>query len=730
VRIFDIGETDGMKFITMEYIDGGDLKSLIVERGKLPPVEAVDIVRQICQALDAAHSEGVVHRDLKPQNIMLDQTGRVVVMDFGIAHSKGMSGMTMTGALMGTPEYMSPEQARGEKTDLRADIFAVGIIFYEMLTGKIPFKSNTVVETMYKRTRERPVPPIELDASIPLQANQVIMKCLEPALENRYQNVKEVLHDLEVFDPEKKVGALDRIRLRASRGWRSIAVSAAVISILLIAVLAGFFLRGRATAPKPAVQHAPKTVLIADFINHTDNPIFDGTLEPVVKLALEGAGFITAYDRTQLRGLGAKPVSGRLDETTAHQIAASVGVGVVLSGSLDQQGNKFAVRMKAIQAVTATTIASVEDTASNKDQVTFVVGKLAGAVREALGDEGASRYSMETFTNTSLEVLHEYATAADALTDGRFDDAMRSYTRTVELDENFALAYQGMALAARNLRRYQDAERYIKLALVHIDRMTERERYRTRASYYLVLGNHQKCVEEYSALTSKYPSDSVAHNNLAICLSQLRDMRKALEEGRQAAAIFPKRPLYRLNNSFYALYSSEFETGEREARALLEQDPSYAKGFVALAFSQLGQGQLTGAAETYGQLEKINKTSASLAAAGLGDLALYEGRFGDAARLLDEAVKADLALKSPDEAATKFNMLAYTRLLQGQKAAAATAAEKALDNSKVVKVRFVAGWVLAAAGQTAQAKALADGLATELLDEPRSYSKLIEGEIA
>src|SRR2546421_11595523 len=123
VRIFDIGETEGMKFITMEYIDGGDLKSLIVERQKLPPLEAVDIVRQICQALDAAHSEGVVHRDLKPQNIMIDQSGRVVVMDFGIAHSKDMPGMTMTGALMGTPDYMSPEQAKAAKTDARSDIF-------------------------------------------------------------------------------------------------------------------------------------------------------------------------------------------------------------------------------------------------------------------------------------------------------------------------------------------------------------------------------------------------------------------------------------------------------------------------------------------------------------------------------------------------------------------------------------------------------------------------------
>src|SRR5439155_2558092 len=131
--------------------------------------------------------EGVVHRDLKPQNIMIDQTGRVVVMDFGIAHSKDLPGATMTGALMGTPEYMSPEQAKGEKTDVRADIFAVGIIFYEMLTGKVPFKAETAVETMYKRTHERAIPPVDVDRSVPVHANAIVMKCLETSPANRYQ---------------------------------------------------------------------------------------------------------------------------------------------------------------------------------------------------------------------------------------------------------------------------------------------------------------------------------------------------------------------------------------------------------------------------------------------------------------------------------------------------------------------------------------------------------------
>src|SRR5262249_19573430 len=291
VRIFDIGEADGVKFITMEYVDGGDLKSIIVERGKIPPEESVGIIRQICQALDAAHSEGVVHRDLKPQNIMIDQHGRVVVMDFGIAHSKELPGMTMTGALMGTPEYMSPEQAKGEKTDVRADIFAVGIIFYELLTGRVPFKANTVVETMYKRTHERATPPVDLDRTVPIQANQIVMKCLETDPANRYQSVKEILASLETFDPEQKISALDRARRTVTRRSKLMVTFAAVAFIVLLAVISGFWLRDRLRSA-PTTARAPLTILVADFNNATGEDVFNGTLESVSITAMEEAPFV------------------------------------------------------------------------------------------------------------------------------------------------------------------------------------------------------------------------------------------------------------------------------------------------------------------------------------------------------------------------------------------------------------------------------------------------------
>jgi len=151
IRIFDLGQSDGIKFITMDFVEGHDLRHLLQERGKFPPSEAAKIMLQICRALEAAHAEHVIHRDLKPQNVMLDKRGRVFVMDFGIARSAHLPGMTQTGALIGTPEYMSPEQARGETLDERSDVFSLGVIFYEILTGKPPYPSDTPLATRWKR---------------------------------------------------------------------------------------------------------------------------------------------------------------------------------------------------------------------------------------------------------------------------------------------------------------------------------------------------------------------------------------------------------------------------------------------------------------------------------------------------------------------------------------------------------------------------------------------------
>src|SRR3984957_17883523 len=196
VRIFDLGSADGRKFITMDYIPGRDLKSILVERGKLPATEVIPIFQQICLGLEAAHVEGVVHRDLKPQNIMVDDAGRVWLMDFGLARSMELAGLTRTGVLMGTPDYMSPEQARAEKVDARSDLFSLGIILFEMLTGRLPFQAETLMAKLLQRVQQRAVAVTEIDPTIPPGVSAVVTKCLEPDVSKRYQSIHEVLDDL------------------------------------------------------------------------------------------------------------------------------------------------------------------------------------------------------------------------------------------------------------------------------------------------------------------------------------------------------------------------------------------------------------------------------------------------------------------------------------------------------------------------------------------------------
>src|SRR5215470_17872372 len=192
IRIFDLGQSEGIKFITMDFVEGKDLHYLLAKNGKFPAEEAARIMIQICRALEVAHGEGVIHRDLKPQNIMLDSGGRVYVMDFGIARSAHLPGMTQTGALIGTPEYMSPEQARGEKLTGRSDLFSLGVIFYELLTATSPYPAEAPLATLWKRLEEKPKPPMEVAPEIPKGLNDIVMKLLEIEPEQRLASATEM----------------------------------------------------------------------------------------------------------------------------------------------------------------------------------------------------------------------------------------------------------------------------------------------------------------------------------------------------------------------------------------------------------------------------------------------------------------------------------------------------------------------------------------------------------
>ena len=649
VRIFDLGTHDELKFITMEYVEGHDLAT-ILEKRKFAPEEAARIVRQVCRALKAAHSENVIHRDLKPQNIMIDGNGRVCVMDFGLARSVELSGMTHTGAVIGTPAYMSPEQAKGMPIDARSDIYAVGIILYGMLTGTLPFQAETMIASLLKRTQELPLSPNYLDPSIPKDLSDIVMKCLaiEPA--DRYPRTSDVIADLDAYLEGKHLPAMTAQSVivmppPTPPARRSRLVWAAVALLVALVVTGGVYMSRRWTGSRSVSTPAPVTALIADVDNRTGDAVFDGTLEPVLRLALEGATFISAYDRTKLRDLGVPPRTTKLDQAEARKLAMAQGLGIVVSAALTQEGSAYKLSVEALQPATGKIIARAEANPSGKAQVLSSVGTLAEAVRTALGDamsDAERRLAAETLTVASLDAVHQYSLGMQAVATGNFEEALQNFQKATQIDSTFGLAFAGMGVAARNLGRLQDAENYVKLATAQLHRMTERERYRTRGFYYALIGDHAKCIEEYGGLISRYSADTTARNNLAFCLTQVRQLPRAVEEMRSAINILPKRVLYRNNLALYQAYRGDFSSAEQEANGVQQLAPKFPLGFVSLAFSQLGRDDLVAAEQTYRQLEQINP---SLAASGLGDLALYQGRFSEAVRLFEQGAAGDLARK-------------------------------------------------------------------------------------
>jgi serine/threonine protein kinase/tetratricopeptide (TPR) repeat protein len=763
IRIFDLGEAGGIKFITMEYVEGESLYQILRRQGKVPISEAIDIMRQMLSGLQSAHREGVIHRDLKPGNIMRDAQGRVVVMDFGLARSLEGDGMTRTGTMMGTMEYMSPEQAQAKELDARSDIFTVGLICYELLTGKMPYHADSVVASLLKRMQERAAPPSDWDATIPQPVSELVSMCLERDPAQRWQSAQEIIDRIDEIQgrrPPSMMASRPPISLTSGpvslskpptsltassvstslvqpaqpRSKRRIWLDVVLVVIAVSAITAVLFNRRQPKAT--AGSHAPVSVLVADFQNNTSDALFDGTLEPMLNVALEGASFINGYNRGSARQLAEKlpnPTS-KLDEQAARLVAVSQGVNAIVTGSLSLRGNAYRLSVEVIDAVTGKILATSDISAANKDNLLLDIPKLAAPIRKALGDTTPASVQLAatqgSFAASNVEAVHLYSIGMEQQFSGKMAEALESFSKAAELDPNFARAYAGMAAAAGNLGQAQNAEKYAKLAIEHVDRMTERERYRVRGQFYIRTENWQKCVDEFGELVKQYPADNIGYSNLVACYARLLNMPKAMEEAKQGSQLAPKDVPALMNYSLYSCYATDFQSCADGAQRVLQINPGYEEAFLVSAYAELGQNQLPQAAETYQKLEKVSPWGASLAASGLGDLALYQGKFREGAEILEKGAAADLAAKKPDAAADKFLMLAYGNLLRNDKASAVTAAGRALVNRQSVKTRFLAARVFVEAGEAARAKKLAESLGSELQAEPQAYAKLILGEAA
>ncbi len=747
LRIHDLGEIGGLKYISMPYVEGSDLDRLLSKQGRLPVPRALGYARQMAAGLIAAHAAGVVHRDLKPANAIVDNDDHLYLLDFGIARSLSGPRATMAAGAIGTIDYMAPEQARGQAADQRADIYAFGLILYDLLLGRRRVESaDSAIAELMHRMEHAPVPMRLLDPAVPEPLERIVGRCVEPDPERRFHQMTEVVAALDGLDdsghlrPDRPpiaaatpaAASSTPARASAGRGWLMPVAAAALVVI----AAGGWFAwshRG-STASTSAGPREPVSVLVADFANDTGDPVFDGIVEQGLGLGIEGASFITAYNRgaaLRTAETSIKP-DARLTEQNARLVALREGVKLVLAGDVGKEGSAYRIRVRVLDpAGTGAPIAERSVLADNKAGVLDAVGRLSTELRRALGDTSVPEGSRaETFTAGSLEAAHAYAQAQELQYVGKRDEAIASYQEAIRLDPDFGRAYSGIATQEANLGRTAEAEKYFQMALARIDRMTAREKYRTRGSYYLFSREPEKARQEFEALAKAFPADTGAMGNAALARFYERDMAAALADNRRALEIYPKNITFLDNGALYAMYAGQFDASMAGADEVLKLNPAFAKAYVARALSQLALNRADDAEQSWQKLSALSPSGASMAALGRADLALYQGRTKDAIALLEPAAAADVAAKNPAAAARKRLALADARDAGGDMAGALREAEQALALAETDAVRFSAGSLFAQSGRAAQAVKLADALAARLDVDSQAYGHLLRAEIA
>src|SRR5215471_4861042 len=717
VRIFDLGEAEGIKFITMEYVDGEDLRAVLKREGKLSPKDAVHIIEQVCRALEVAHAEGVIHRDLKPQNIMRDFQGRIVVMDFGLARSLDTSGMTQTGALVGTLEYMSPEQALGMELDQRSDLFAVGLILFELLSGKTPYKADTALASLMKRTQQPAARLSSVETAVPKVLSNIVGRCLERDPKMRYSNVRELLGQLEAWDANPTILPSDLARVASApsrtmqislpiperRGWL-FAAGAALLLVVLLAVPATRNLifhgqtRVESTAGIPDLSKGKYLAVLPFRVLGDQKPL---------DYVAEGVGEALSAKLFQLQEVHLASSAATEKFSTAgqplDQVARALGVNLILQGTIQGNSDKFRITLDLRNVSTGERLWVREFAGVPRDLLTLedqAYSELVSALELKPSNEEQARIASHPTENPAAYdmylqgrmLLHGKNGPQDAQT------AVRFFNSALDHDRNFALAYTGIADAS--LRMYKDTKdgiwaqkalfaaqeaerRNPNLAEVHLslgsvysatgksnEAIEELKRalalapnsdeaYRRLGDAYKAGGRKQEALAAYQSAVRANPYYWYNHNNLGSAYLQFGNAERALQEFQRATEMSPD------NATPYANIGATYFRQAKWAEAIPFLQKALQLRPDADIYSNLGTAyfflsRYDDAVKMFEQAVTLSPKNEQLMG-NLGDAYRASGRVHDAAATYDKAI--DLAYAqlqvNPRDAGTKADLAFY-----------------------------------------------------------------------
>lgn len=500
-----------------------------------------------------------------------------------------------------------------------------------------------------------------------------------------------------------------------------------VLSVALVLSVYMNFTSGPAVVENPD----PITVLIADFDNQTGNELFDGSLEQALNLGIEGASFINSYSRNSALSQAKELELGeKLDEETARLVSVRQDVRMVLAGTIVSDDERFDLTLRVVDPTGGEVIVEADARAKSSAEVLGAINTLAADIRKELGEDSLDLDKLEageTVTAASIEAIKFYTDAQALARAGRDEEAIALYAKAVVEDPNLARAYSGWGLSAHKIGRPTESDEQWQKALSLVDRMTERERYRTLGLYYTVVSlNYDTAIENYEQLVEKFPADGAGINNLVFLYATTAQYDRAFTQSGKLLEIYPGRTIYHFNHALAAIYAGDLVTAASEAQKIIAQDASYFKAYLILTVVSLYDGDTAGATRNYQRMAETGVRGASLANIGLADIAIFEGRYADAVGVLNDGITQDETDGNERGVGTKKIALAHAKIALGEveegvQLVADLAAGRS-DGQLVPSAEIFAG-----NGRFDDAFRIAERYREQLGPTARAYANLIDG---